>query len=267
MLNISFLEDIREGAIRTYETYKLLPSITAAQAALESNWGKSRLSRESRNLFGIKSGSRWQGEKKAYMTKEYDEKGKLYTVKDYFRSYPSYDDSLKDHGKFFHDNKRYSKVIGLTDYKKQARAIQAAGYATDPKYASKLIQLVEQYELWKWDEEVVNNNVKKQFSSYVTVNKGDTLGSIAKKMDTTVEALTKINKIKNPHLIYPGQQLIIPKKTQQTKNSFYYVVKKGDTLSKLATRFNVSIQKLAEDNHLANINHIETGKKLFIDRA
>ncbi|MCI3028848.1 glucosaminidase domain-containing protein [Desemzia sp. C1] len=72
-----FLEQIRQGALQTFETYNILPSITAAQSILESNWGKSKLARECLNLFGIKADQSWQGDKKAYSTKEYDKNNKL----------------------------------------------------------------------------------------------------------------------------------------------------------------------------------------------
>lgn len=70
MSQITFLNLLHSGAISTFDKYGLFPSITAAQAILESNWGKSKLARECLNLFGIKADQSWQGDKKAYSTKE-----------------------------------------------------------------------------------------------------------------------------------------------------------------------------------------------------
>lgn len=152
MSQSSFLNSLRPGVFTTFRQYGILPSVTAAQAILESNWGRSSLARECRNLFGIKADRSWKCEKKAYSTKEYDKKGNLYTVVDYFRKYDSFEESLNDHGMFFHENKRYRDVIGLTNYKEQTKAIQIAGYATDPQYANKLIGLIEQNSLQFWDK-------------------------------------------------------------------------------------------------------------------
>ena len=100
----TFLNTIYPGAIQTFRFSGILPSITASQAILESDWGRSSLAQECHNLFGIKADPGWKGEKKAYITNEYDKEGNLYTVTAFFRKYDSYTDSLKDHGKFFQEN-------------------------------------------------------------------------------------------------------------------------------------------------------------------
>lgn len=68
-----------------------------------------------------------------------------------FRAYDSWEESVTDHSAFLKANKRYKEVIGETDYKKACNAIKAAGYATDPEYANKLIEIIEQYKLTEFD--------------------------------------------------------------------------------------------------------------------
>lgn len=152
-----FLNKIKNGAMETWSTHGILPSITAAQGALESNWGRSTLTIDCNNLFGIKAGSSWTGAKKAYRTAEQDANGNVYYVTAYFRAYDSWADSLLDHGQFFHDNSRYAAVIGLTDYTAQAQAIKAAGYATDTEYVSKLTSIIEAHDLASWDAAAISN--------------------------------------------------------------------------------------------------------------
>jgi len=154
---IDFLNKIKNGAMETWDTHGILPSITAAQGALESNWGRSTLTIDCNNLFGIKSGSSWTGAKKAYRTAEQDKNGNVYYVTAYFRAYDSWADSLLDHGQFFHDNNRYAAVIGLTDYTAQAQAIKSAGYATDVEYVSKLTSIIEAHDLASWDAAAISN--------------------------------------------------------------------------------------------------------------
>lgn len=152
-----FLNKIKNGAMETWNTHGILPSITAAQGALESNWGRSTLTIDCNNLFGIKAGSSWTGEKKAYRTAEQDANGNVYYVTAYFRAYGSWAESILDHGQFFHDNSRYAAVIGLTDYTAQAQAIKAAGYATDTEYVSKLTSIIEAHNLASWDAAAISN--------------------------------------------------------------------------------------------------------------
>lgn len=260
-----FLNTLYEGAVQTFHLYKILPSITAAQATLESNWGKSQLTQECYNLFGIKADSSWKGERKEYQTKEYDNAGTLYTTTAFFRKYDSYEESLQDHGEFFHQNKRYANVIGLSDYREQAHAIQDAGYATDISYAAKLIQIIEENRLQKWDQDVLENFVEKDNPDFdaVThvVKEGETVSEIAQRYGKTVEEIVTVNQLSNPNLIYPEQTLVI---SPSRKNTSYYVVKEGDTLSSIAQQFGISVQKLVGENVISNRDYIVVGQKILI---
>lgn len=146
-----FIKDIELESIKTYKEYGVLPSITIAQAILESGWGQSKLTQTSNNLFGIKADKRWDGKKVSMITSENycDE------IVDDFRKYDSLSESIKDHGKFLKENSRYAKhgFFKAKDYKGQAQALEDAGYSTKKNekgeaiYADMLVELIEKYKL------------------------------------------------------------------------------------------------------------------------
>ena len=129
------------------------PSITLAQAILESGWGESGLSLNANNYFGIKADSSWKGAIYNADTHEYYN-GLLTYTSDDFRAYKNPLESFKDHSKFLKENKRYSNLFNLDflDYKGWAYGLKSSGYATSPTYAEKLINLIEQYNLNKFDK-------------------------------------------------------------------------------------------------------------------
>ena len=153
-----FIEEIKDEAIKNYKEYKILPSITIAQAILESSWGESDLAQIYNNLFGIKADSSWKGESILLETFEfYDTK-----IEDKFRVYSDKNQSIKDHAKFLVDNQRYKKygVFEAKTYIEQAYALQNAGYSTaednsgQKRYAKDLIELIRQYNLQLIDSEI-----------------------------------------------------------------------------------------------------------------
>jgi len=155
-----FLNQIKDGAIQSWKEHKILPSLVGAQAALESGWGTSDLATGGNNLFGVKAGSGWSGETYTVPTKEWDG-NKFITINAPFRKYDSWAESIVDHGNFFTSTpfrtENYKNVIGEINYVNAVNAIlepvAQASYATDPDYASKIISIIEQYNLTEWDKE------------------------------------------------------------------------------------------------------------------
>lgn len=141
-----FISLIRDGAIQSQSAYNVLPSLTLAQAILESGWGKSAIGN---NIFGIKANNNWQGKKQYVWTKE-EVNGQMQDVQAWFRDYDSVEESVLDHGKFL-TSSRYDNVRSAKDYKEAAKAVQEAGYATASNYSSSLISLIDQYGLNQWD--------------------------------------------------------------------------------------------------------------------
>ena len=161
-----FFARVKPGALKGWHSHKILPSITGAQAALETGWGGSSLANPPyNNFFGIKAGDDWTGEVVTLPTQEWD--GSRYiTINDTFRAYPTLDDSIADHAAFFTSTawrvNNYRRVVGEMDYKVASQALQDSGYATDPGYARKLINIIETYNLQSWDSEAFSGEALKK---------------------------------------------------------------------------------------------------------
>ena len=127
-------------------------SVTLAQAILESDWGTSRLAREAKNLFGIKAITR-PGTAGVYRIAAWEVvRGANITSVEGFKAYETLADSIVDHGTWFHEQPRYARALAVRDDPRAfAQAINAAGYATDPAYASKLIRLMDRFDLYVYD--------------------------------------------------------------------------------------------------------------------
>lgn len=151
----AYIDEIAKLAIEDYPTSKLLPSTVIAQAILESDWGRSELATKANNHFGIKDKPEWEGDIVIKGTWEVID-GSDTTVEAAFRSYDSLEESVKDHGAFLTTGWREShyNVKGVKNYREAIYNIASGGYATDPNYASKLINLVETHDLTKYDKKV-----------------------------------------------------------------------------------------------------------------
>lgn len=150
----AFIKEIGPIAKEVDREFELLPSITIAQACLESDYGKSSLSQKYNNLFGVKGNN--PNTSAVLTTKEYV-KGKWIVVKARFQIYDSYEASIRAHARLFQkgttwNKQQYKHVLNAKDYRKQAYALVQDGYATDPNYADKLIKLIEQYHLDRFDK-------------------------------------------------------------------------------------------------------------------
>lgn len=189
----NFIERVGKLATADMQSSGILASLTIAQAILESRWGKSGLTVGANALFGIKATSAWKGKVYNCKTKEcYD--GKNCTVVDgCFRAYSSWEDSIKDHSAFLTGLSRYSAVVGETDYKKACKAIHAAGYATDPNYANKLINIIEQYGLTAYDK-VSTASASSAVTSPAKIGAGDLVEITGVKYYNSVVIPTWVKK-------------------------------------------------------------------------
>lgn len=148
-----FIERLVPHAQELQDGYGVLPSIILGQAILESNWGKSTLASKYNNLFGIKA---YGDQKKVSLeTKEFVNEEWI-TIQGDFKVYDSWEQSMDDHTQLFVQGvdwnpALYEKVITATNYQEAAQALQDAGYATDPGYAQKIIQVIEMYQLNQYD--------------------------------------------------------------------------------------------------------------------
>ena len=202
---ILYIENYSPIAKEEMLQYGIPASITLAQGILESGAGRGELSAKSNNHFGIKCHKGWTG------GRVYHDDDKL---QECFRKYKDPKYSFRDHSLFLTQRSRYNDLFKhkKDDYKSWAKGLKKAGYATDPKYPDKLIRIIETYDLFVYDEEVLGKKKSKKkekkssnIKTYV-VEKGDTLYSISKKFNLTVDTLKKYNDL-DSNTIDVGQVL------------------------------------------------------------
>ena len=140
-----YIKKFAPAAVKNMRFYRIPASITLAQGVLESGYGEGTLAKKANNHFGIKCHKGWKGK-----SIRHDDDAK----NECFRSYKNPLRSYRDHSLFLVGRDRYSSLFKLKrkDYKGWARGLKAAGYATDPKYAEKLISLIERFNLTRFDE-------------------------------------------------------------------------------------------------------------------
>jgi len=147
----AFITLIAAGAQESMRATGVPASFTIAQGALESAWGESGLAKSAMNLFGVKADKSWTWPTVTIPTREFKD-GKWVTVPALWRKYSSWAECLTDHAKFFIVNKRYAPAFKHTDNAEQfTLAIAAAGYATDPQYAAKVIAVIRSHNLTTFD--------------------------------------------------------------------------------------------------------------------
>ena len=216
--SLQYIKRYAPIAVSEMHKYNVPASITLAQGILESGNGRSQLASKSNNHFGIKCHTGWKGAKVYH---DDDEKGEC------FRKYKYVESSYEDHSQFLSGRRRYASLLTLkkTDYKGWSKGLKKAGYATDKNYPKKLIKIIETYELYEFDkirkkdlkqvkketkktQRKPRLKTKKRSKNYYEVKKGDTLYSIARKHETTVADLKRINDLTSNTLSI-GQKLII----------------------------------------------------------
>ncbi len=223
----TYIERFKHIAIREMNSSGIPASITLAQGILESGNGNSQLALEGNNHFGIKCTPEWKGRT---MLKDDDQKD------DCFRVYKTPEESFKDHTEFL-KRKRYAPLFELdkNDYRGWATGLKAAGYATNPRYAELLINLIERHNLNRFDrietqtEKIIREDKvlteiaknipleKKEEASQIRVTmkihevrSGDTISSISKLFGLSVDEVKLLNGLEDTNL-KPGQLLVVSK--------------------------------------------------------
>lgn len=206
---LEYIDAYKVVAQSNMKNYGIPASIILGQAILESGAGTGALSSQANNHFGIKCHKEWLGE-----SVRYDDD----SVAECFRKYNNPSDSFRDHALFLTGRPRYASLFKLdkTDYKAWAKGLKAAGYATDLQYPTKLIGIIERFQLYKYDDVIIDKNgivvknedqIPRETERYV-VAKGDTLYSISKKYNISIEELKRQNNIFD-NAISIGQTIII----------------------------------------------------------
>ncbi|MCM1079356.1 MAG: glucosaminidase domain-containing protein [Bacteroidales bacterium] len=284
----SYIDKYKDIAIYEMLQYGIPASITLAQGVLESGAGGSELTRKGNNHFGIKCHD-WTGPTTYH---DDDESGEC------FRVYRSAFESYEDHSKFL-GRSRYKRLFSLsrTDYKGWARGLKACGYATNPRYAQLLIDIIECYNLSSLDKAKSYNpaNVKGCGTSVVTVGKvssgkssgsgtrhevkmnnrnyyiivrdGDTFKSIAKEFDISYRKLARYNERDRRDALYPGEIIYFEKKRTKADKKYKkrpHIVRAGESMYDISQKYGVRLKSLYKKNHMTPANTLHVGDRIKV---
>lgn len=249
-----YIKQYRDLAVDEMKKYHIPASITLAQGLLESGAGQSTLARKSNNHFGIKCGSDWQGKTVRHND---DARGEC------FRAYKHPKQSYEDHSKFLAGRPRYASLFKLkiTDYKGWARGLKKAGYATDPRYAQRLIDIIELYDLDKYDKKgglkwmKENPNPHQPYIAngllYIVVRAGDTWKSISKEFDISQKKLRKYNDLYKGYELQPGDILYLEKKNRKAQKEYVvHVLRAGESMYLISQKYGIRLNNLYKLNKM-----------------
>ena len=242
-----YVEKYKAIAIAHMERYGIPASITMAQGILESDSGNSHLSTSSNNHFGIKCKKSWTGDRVYH---DDDAKGEC------FRAYPSVEASYQDHADFLDQSPRYDSLFAYPsdDYRSWARGLKAAGYATAPDYAERLVKIIESMKLYLLDKE-----------------NGSKIYSASKSAVANTEAWFESNTATSDELINPNAFRVTVNSHKgygvyRTNHTFYIVAKEGDTYESLGEIFAISPNMLRKFNDVAKGGTLAKGDIIYIER-
>ncbi len=267
--DVAYINKYKSIAIKEMKQYGIPASITLAQGILESAGGTSELASKSNNHFGIKCHNSWDGDKVYH---DDDKKGEC------FRKYDDPEESFRDHSLFLSTRSRYAFLFELErdDYKGWAKGLRKAGYATNKKYADRLIDLIEKYNLHQfdkvenWDELSLDDRhivmVHLSDLKYIEVVEGDTYEKIALEFELDVEDILEYNDLRWDDPLPVGEKLFIEKKNRKGYEK-YYTVKMGDTMHSIAQKFGMRLEYLYKKNLMSPGSQPLVGQKMHLRRT
>ena len=243
-----FINALSAGAIETWKQHGVLPSISIAQAIVESAWGQSA---PGNNLFGIKGD--YNGQSTWQWTKEWNGHGYV-NIKAAFRAYPSFKESIKDHGNFLVVNSRYANLLWNNNYVQVAHDLQSDGYATDPNYANTLINVIEHNNLNRFDNvnATPNTTPATKIQDRWITNLSSSKISVQPQNEDLGTAKTGAYKTPYVQNIHTGAGLNTPISgvTESGYTYYYDHVKQADGLNYLHyTNFNGQSRWIADANN------------------
>ncbi|WP_314125770.1 glucosaminidase domain-containing protein [Segatella maculosa] len=275
-----YIDQYKDLAIEEMLRYNIPASITLAQGIFESGAGRSELSVKGNNHFGIKCHG-WTG-RSVYHDDD--------TRNECFRAYDNVLQSYEDHSKFLRYNVRYNSLFTLqrTDYRGWAQGLKACGYATNPRYADKLIELIELYKLYELDKatsydkfmakrggydkpvsqgmslhpiKIYNKNY------YIIARAGDTFKGIGEEIDISYRKIAKYNE-RDKHDVLHAGEIIYLKKKQKKADKVYknrpHIVKAGESMYSIAQRYGIRLKSLYKKNHLSPDYQARVGDTLRV---
>lgn len=298
MTRQEYIDKYKETAMEAMRTHGIPASITLAQGCLESGDGNSDLAVKANNHFGIKCHNDWKGQ--TYYKKD-DDPGKSC-----FRKYRNASESFKDHSDFLRYRDRYAFLFDLeiTDYKGWCYGLKKAGYATDPQYAERLIKIIEDYRLYRFDREMytkagknsnllppspnelmkvmelnpARNSLLYKYSRnrtiyvrngvpYILAGSMDTYESIAEEYNLFTKELLRYNDLRKPKELVPGTVVYLQKKKARAQRHMeIHIAVEGDTYYDVAQRYGVRMKRLFKYNGYKEGDILHVGDEIFLRR-
>ena len=273
-----YIDQYKDCAIEQMVKWKVPASITLAQGILESGAGISRLAVKGNNHFGIKCHG-WKG---ATIYHDDDAKGEC------FRAYASAFDSFEDHSLFLVTGQRYSGLFKLkiTDYKGWANGLKAAGYATDPKYPQRLIDIIQLYKLYEYDQtkkydKFLTQHAKTPTSAgqslhlikiynknyYIIARQGDTFRSIGEEIGISYKKIARYNERDRDDRLQEGETIWLKKKQKRAPKEYKkrrHYVRSGESMYSIAQHYGIRLSSLYKMNHLRPDYTLRVGDELRV---
>ncbi len=256
-----YIKQYSNIAVKHQKEYHIPASITLAQGLLESGAGLSELARESNNHFGIKCHADWRG---ARVYHDDDARGEC------FRKYNDPEESYEDHAHFLADRPRYSTLftLDIRDYQGWARGLQQCGYATDRAYANRLIKIIEDYELYRFDSQkeskrsygkqpkVEQIGLNYKYTVYIThgllyvySNGRDSFDDIANALGFKAKNLRKYNEVPEDFPLKKDDIVYLEKKKKKAdKPDYDHVVQVGESMHSISQMYGIQIKSLYKLN-------------------
>jgi len=295
-----YINTYKDLAVSEMKRTGIPASITLAQGMIESDFGRSRLARESNNHFGIKCHSDWTG---TTIRHNDDRRNEC------FRKYSKAEESFYDHSDFLKSESRYRFLFDIdpTEYKVWARGLKKAGYATNPDYANMLIRKIEENNLWYFDQgynstslppqttvpvkeslpvQAIESTTEKPVSSvngytsvqarvprimdnnriqYIIVKDGDTKEKLENEFQLLKWELARYNELASDFELVPGEILYLqPKRERAEPGKDFYTTIEGDTMYLICQRYGIKLNNLYEMNRMEPGFQPEAGKKLWL---
>lgn len=275
-----YIDTYKDLAIEQMLRYDIPASITLAQGLLESAAGYSELATRGNNHFGIKCHG-WEGRKMYFDDDASDE---------CFRVYAGPRESYEDHSKFLRSGKRYASLFQLSkkDYRGWAKGLKSAGYATNPQYANQLINIIEQYKLYQYDNAKSYNKfithhepragvdglsegyhpIRMCNGNYFLVaNAGDTFRSISQEVGVNYWKIAKYNERDKNDVLSKGDIVYLERKRTKADKAFKnlpHIVKAGESMYSIAQKYGIQLKSLYKKNNLSPDYELQVGDILRV---
>lgn len=285
-----YIERYKGMAIEQMQRYRIPASITLAQGLLESAAGRSTLATKANNHFGIKCHKDWKG---PYVLRDDD------APNERFRKYESAAQSFEDHSQFLL-RQRYASLftLSITDYKGWAHGLKRCGYATSPTYAQQLITIIENYQLYQYDNGRLIVDTPRQpvsggqsplagrtpvadqssffathpigknnGSYYIIARQGDTMEDIARGCEVRKRKLRKYNELPRRYKPQAGDIIYLDSKSKRAAKQYkghYHTLSRGESLYSISQRYGMKLKSLYKLNGLTPDYTPQVGDKIRI---